>query len=83
MHHGWTERTPALLALTLLSAPLLASSSLGASDDDPLPSPQVGEVAPSLGYVEWRQLPSGKPPKIEELRGKVVVVQTWVWFCDS
>jgi len=79
MHHGWTERTMALLALALLAG----SSAPGGPDDDPLPSPEVGEVAPSLGYVEWRQLPGGKPPVIEALRGKVVLIQTWVWFCDS
>ena len=78
MHHGWTQRTTALLALTLITG-----QALGASDDDPHPPPQVGEVAPSLGSVEWRQLPNGKPPVIEALRGKVVLIQTWVWFCDS
>ncbi len=49
----------------------------------PLPSPQVGQVAPPLGAVFWRHLPDGKAPKIEDLRSKVVVVHTWVWFCDS
>lgn len=78
MHHGCTERSSALLALLLLAAPVAA-----APEDDPLPSPQVGEVAPPLGAVEWRQLPSGKPPVIGALRGEVVLIQTWVWFCDS
>ena len=78
MKHGWTERTLALLALAPLAAPAAA-----APDDDPHPSPQVGEVAPPLGAVEWRQLPSGKPPVLDQLRGEVVLIQTWVWFCDS
>lgn len=51
------------------------------------PEPMVGQVAPELGTVVWRHLPAseGKPrePRIADYRGQVVVVHTWVWFCDS
>ncbi len=71
----------ALLASFLLT--LLFHSMASAQEFEVLPSPQIGELAPALGQVHWRHLKGAEPPKLSDLRGKVVVVQTWVWFCDS
>jgi hypothetical protein len=54
-----------------------------AQEDKPLSAPEVGQVAPPLGTVQWRHLPENKVPKLADLRSKVVVVHTWVWYCDS
>ena len=70
----------ALAALSLLPLFPCAAS---AQESDPLPPPEVGQIAPPLGSVQWRHLPDGKVPKLAELRGQVVVVHTWVWYCDS
>jgi|GEM_PF-2724352 len=66
---------PSLLMLSLLTPT--------PQEWEELPSPDVGAVAPELGQVVWRQLPGGAPPEMAKLRGDVVVVHTWVWFCDS
>ncbi len=71
---------------------LLALALLLAVQEGPqkLPSPVVGQIAPPLGYVEWMQL-EGKAlgarsragPKLQDLRGKVVIVHTYGYYCDS
>lgn len=77
---GRTIRTLTLITAVMLG---LRIESTAAQEQEALAPPEVGQVAPALGSVLWRHLPDGKPPKIEDLRGEVVVVQTWVWFCDS
>ncbi len=76
MKLNWTKTA-------LVAATLVAPTTLALADDSTQPAtPKVGAVAPALGTVQWRQLPDGKRPVLTDLRGKVVVVQTWVWFCD-
>jgi thiol-disulfide isomerase/thioredoxin len=49
-----------------------------------LPIPKAGTVAPPLGEAQWVQLPVGaKAPTLEKLRGKVVLVHTYGYFCPS
>lgn len=71
--------------LLVAALSLLLHSPAQAGDDKlvPLPSPQVGEAAPALGHVEWRDSPDGKAPSLDRLHGQVVVVYTWVWYRDS
>lgn len=78
-----------VLAAALSGAPALPGSPTTSPAQEGytnLPDPEVGSVAQPLGSVTWRQLPAmygGREPELIELRGKVVVVQTWVWFCDA
>ena len=39
--------------------------------------------APALPAGEWLNTPGGKPLKIEELRGKVVLVEFWTFACTN
>ena len=39
--------------------------------------------APALPAGEWLNTPDGKPLKIEELRGKVVLVEFWTFACTN
>ena len=80
---------PLVLATALSGAPAPSVPAAARPAQDGytnLPYPEVGALAQPLGTVTWRQLPDmfgGREPQLSELRGKVVVVQTWVWFCDS
>ncbi|MDA1266603.1 MAG: hypothetical protein O2816_16105, partial [Planctomycetota bacterium] len=55
--------------------------SLPAAHQEP---PDVGQIAPDLGEVYWYDLGSTKKaPKLSDLRGDVVLVHTWGYYCDS
>ena len=68
---------------SLLVAPLLCSF----VHVEETASPQVGAIAPALGNVPWVQLDEaasgGREPEIAALRGKVVVVTSYGYYCDS
>ena len=70
----------------MLTALLLASF---ATNQDALPSPEVGQVAPPLGQVRWLQVEAEDDgvtpiqPDLAALRGRVVVVHTYGYYCDS
>lgn len=44
--------------------------------------PAVGSLAPELGKRNWLQKEKKVPREISELRGKVVLVQTFAYYCD-
>ena len=56
---------------------------------EPQPSPVVGQVAPPLGEVRWLQVEAEEDgvtaimPELPALRGRVVVVHTYGYYCDS
>ena len=46
--------------------------------------PEVGQIAPALGEVYWYDLGSAaKAPVLADMRGEVVLVHTWGYYCDS
>jgi len=76
----------ALLALTALALAVLPP----AAQDDGVPPPdthlppEVGDVAPPLGDVTWFTIEEkGVYPDLAKLRGEVVVVHDWGYFCGS
>lgn len=44
--------------------------------------PAVGDPAPDIGERTWIQKESQTPRQISELRGKVVLVQCFAYYCD-
>lgn len=80
---------PWSLCSALLAAPL--AGTLGAFDGrdetQPAKPPEVGTIAPPLGpelyWIQFDAATGGKAPDIGELRGKVVVVTTYGYYCDS
>src|SRR5262245_41312722 len=45
--------------------------------------PQVGETAPELNLSFWIQKPDGAPLKLSEMKGKVVLITTFAYNCDT
>jgi len=72
----------------LLSVALLLGAALPARAQE-VPAantyvpPAAGDVAPPFQHVIWRRPVNGPHPRMADLRGQVVLVHTWVWFCDS
>jgi len=56
---------------------------------DALPAPVTGQVAPPLGDVRWLQVEAEEDgvtpitPDLLALRGRVVVVHTYGYYCDT
>ena len=44
-------------------------------------APKVGDVAPELGLEQVLQAPTGMKPTLENLRGKVIVLEFWATWC--
>jgi hypothetical protein len=44
--------------------------------------PSVGSFAPELGERQWLQKDKSIPVEISKLRGKVVLIQTFAYYCD-
>jgi len=57
-----------------------------ATDGEVFQAPEVGDVAPPLAGIGWLQLDSewgGNGPDLLTLRGKVVIVTSFGYYCDS
>ncbi|MCE9592724.1 MAG: hypothetical protein K8S98_00885 [Planctomycetes bacterium] len=68
------------LLLFALAAPLQEREEIKPE----LPLPKSGAVAPPIGETRWVQLPIGAPaPDLEKLRGEVVLVHTYGYYCPS
>ena len=60
----------------ILSALLALAMGLGATGQDTKP-----RRAPALPAKGWLNTPDEKPLRIEDLRGKVVLVEFWTFAC--
>ena len=45
--------------------------------------PVVGSFAPELASYSWLQKEDKHPAKIDQLRGKVVLIHTFAYLCDA
>ncbi|MGI9243014.1 MAG: TlpA family protein disulfide reductase [Verrucomicrobiales bacterium] len=64
----------ALLAIIGLLTPLARGEELKREQDL---SEKEGKPAPGLDVVGWMNTPDGKPIELEDLKGKVVVIDFW------
>ena len=64
----------ALLTTIALLAPVARGEDLKREQDL---SAKEGKPAPALNAVGWINTPEGKPLKLEDLKGKVVVIDFW------
>jgi hypothetical protein len=46
-------------------------------------TPPVGRIAPALGNVAWMQREGQAAPDLVALRGRVVIVQSYFYLCDT
>jgi thiol-disulfide isomerase/thioredoxin len=72
--------TLAIATLAAIAAPATPAAGQG------LTPPEVGDVAPPIGdSVTWVQVgdeDGGRAPVLADLRGHVVLVHTYGYFCD-
>jgi thiol-disulfide isomerase/thioredoxin len=61
-------------AVTVISAGLLLAGALGAGAQKPYP-------APALPAQSWLNTHKNRPLRLEELRGKVVLIEFWTFAC--
>ena len=68
------------LLLSLLAA--LSGAPAPAGPDGHV-TPAVGRIAPALGNVAWMQREGQAAPDLVALRGRVVIVQSYFYLCDT
>lgn len=74
--------TRTLFALTTLAALPHLVPAAPQDMGDPWVPPQVGELAPPLGAVDYWQRGPDHAEDLEDLRGHVVIVSSYFHACD-
>ena len=67
------------LGLCLMLPPVLGAPVV----DDVIPPPERGAPALPLGKVDWWRTGTDGAPTVEGMRGKVFLIQTYAFFCDT
>src|SRR5580765_3863807 len=71
------------IVMTLASFLRAACFALPAAILHPAPAqqPNVGDAAPPLDLAGWLNVEAGKEPKLEALKGSVVMLEFWGTWC--
>ncbi len=74
---------PLTTTLTLWLCLMIPPAAGVPAADDVLPPPERGAPAVPLGKVDWWKTGPDGVPSIEGMRGKVFLIQTYAFFCDT